>query len=79
VPAGVELVAAGALDATAATDLCRGATVVYHCANVPHAQQYEALPRLQESLVAGAAAAGAAGARLVVTDTLYDFGETRWR
>jgi hypothetical protein len=50
--------------------------VVYHCANVPYAQQYEALPRLQESLMAAAAAAGA---RLVVTDTLYDCGETPWR
>jgi hypothetical protein len=46
------------------------------CANVPNAQQYEALPRLQESLMAGAAASGA---RLVATDTLYINGETRWR
>jgi hypothetical protein len=48
-PAGVELVAADATNADAAIHLCQGAAVVYHCANVSYAQQYEVMPQLQKS------------------------------
>lgn len=72
---GVELVRGDALDATVAAEAARGAEVVYHCVNTAYSAQVwaETLPRIQENLVA---AAGRAGARLVVLDNLYAHGRT---
>ena len=72
--AGIEVVAGDVLDAAAARELCRGAAVVYHCANVHYARQVELMPRFAANLVDGA---GRAGAKLVVLDTLYVYGQTR--
>lgn len=70
---GVEQVQAEAADAARARELCRGAAAVYHCMNPAYSAAAWAaqLPRIQESLVA---AAGAAGARLVVLDNVYALG-----
>src|SRR5512137_371291 len=74
----IQVVAADATDAAACREAVAGAAVVYHCMN----PKYEAaawerdLPRIQESLVA---AAGRAGARLVVLDNLYSIGRTGGR
>lgn len=73
VPVGVESRAADATDPDAVTELCRGAAAAYHCMNVAYAQQYEVIPQMQRAMIAGA---GAAGAVLIVTDTLYLYGET---
>jgi nucleoside-diphosphate-sugar epimerase len=73
VPDGAELVASDATDPEKVKELSRGAAALYHCANVPYAEQYEVIPRLQKALIAGAASAGA---NLIVTDTLYMYGET---
>jgi nucleoside-diphosphate-sugar epimerase len=75
---GVETVRADALDPAQAAEAARGAAVVYHCMNAPYfaATWQRELPRLQESLVA---AAGRAGARLVVLDNLYALGRTGGR
>lgn len=72
---GAELVRGDALDAAAAADAARGAEVVYHCVNTAYFAKVWAatLPRIQENLVA---AAGRAGARLVVLDNLYAYGRT---
>jgi nucleoside-diphosphate-sugar epimerase len=73
--AGVEAVRGDAMDAAFCTDAARTAAVVYHCMN----PKYEArawaaqLPRIQENLIA---AAGRAGARLVVLDNVYSLGRT---
>ncbi|MEN8654440.1 NAD-dependent epimerase/dehydratase family protein [Streptomyces sp. 21So2-11] len=50
-----------------------GAAVVYHCVNVAYHLAVEVMPRVQEAVVA---AVEAVGARLVVLDTLYPYGET---
>ncbi|MEU0303766.1 NAD-dependent epimerase/dehydratase family protein [Streptomyces sp. NPDC006175] len=50
-----------------------GAAVVYHCVNVAYHLQVEVMPRIQKAVLA---AAEATGARLVVLDTLYPYGET---
>jgi nucleoside-diphosphate-sugar epimerase len=71
-PAGAELVAGDALQAEVVRTLCQGATAVYHCANVAYEQQVEIIPRLQESIIEGVAATGA---KLIVTDTLYMYGQ----
>ncbi|SDT70329.1 NAD-dependent epimerase/dehydratase family protein [Jiangella sp. DSM 45060] len=70
---GVQPHAADVRDPRAAASAVAGAAVVYHCVNVPYEQQVEVMPRIQESVLV---AAEAAGARLVVTDTLYPYGPT---
>ena len=70
---GVELVRADAADPAAAAEAARGAAVLYHCMNPAYSTAVwaEQLPRIQRSLVA---AAGGAGARLVVLDNVYALG-----
>ena len=72
-PAGVELVAGDALQSDVVRNLCQGAATVYHCANVSYEQQVAIIPRLQESMIEGVAPTGA---KLIVTDTLYMYGQT---
>ncbi|MCX5384055.1 NAD-dependent epimerase/dehydratase family protein [Streptomyces sp. NBC_00083] len=50
-----------------------GAGVVYHCVNVAYHLQVDVMPRIQEAVLS---AVEAEGARLVVLDTLYPYGET---
>ncbi|MET9252291.1 NAD-dependent epimerase/dehydratase family protein [Streptomyces sp. NPDC048182] len=56
-----------------ARDAVRGAAVVYHCVNVAYHLQTEVMPRIQDAVLGAVAAEGA---RLVVLDTLYPYGET---
>src|SRR2546430_13890291 len=66
---GAELLAGDAADPAFCNEAARGASVVYHCLNPPYvAKVWEQLqPRYMENLIA---AAGQAGARLVVLDSL---------
>lgn len=70
---GVEAVRGDAMDAAFVAEASRDAEAVYHCVNSPYSAKVWArtLPRIQENLVA---AAGRAGARLVVLDNLYAYG-----
>jgi nucleoside-diphosphate-sugar epimerase len=70
-PDGVEQVTADLADRKQAADAVRGASVVYHCVNVPYHRQVELMPGIGEAILG---AARAAGARLVVLDTLYPYG-----
>ncbi|MFF3125321.1 NAD-dependent epimerase/dehydratase family protein [Streptomyces sp. NPDC057908] len=70
---GVERFAADVATADGARAAADGAAVVYHCVNVGYHLQVEVMPRIQEAVLA---AAEAVGARLVVLDTLYPYGET---
>lgn len=69
---GVESVRADATDPAAARDACAGASVVYHCVNVPYPQWLATLPVVMDTLLASAAEAGAT---LVYCDNLYMYGE----
>ncbi|MBO0657132.1 NAD-dependent epimerase/dehydratase family protein [Streptomyces triculaminicus] len=51
----------------------KGAAVVYHCVNVAYHLQIDVMPRIQDAVLG---AVEAEGARLVVLDTLYPYGET---
>lgn len=51
----------------------KGAAVVYHCVNVAYHQQIDVMPGIQDAILG---AVRAEGARLVVLDTLYPYGET---
>ncbi|MFD3501832.1 NAD-dependent epimerase/dehydratase family protein [Streptomyces sp. NPDC058678] len=70
---GVERYAADVSTVEGAREAMAGAAVVYHCVNVAYHLQAEVMPRVQEALLAAVAATGA---RLVVLDTLYPYGET---
>ncbi|QNE82468.1 NAD-dependent epimerase/dehydratase family protein [Streptomyces rutgersensis] len=56
-----------------AREAVRGAAVVHHCVNVAYHLQTEVMPGVQEAVLG---AVEAEGARLVVLDTLYPYGET---
>lgn len=73
VAAGVEAVAADVSTADGARRACEGAAVVYHCAQPPYTRWAQEFPPLTDTI---AAAAGAAGARLVLADNLYMYGPT---
>lgn len=75
---GVEVAHGDAMDAAFCIEATRGAEAVYHCMNAPYFARVwaETLPRLQANLIA---AAGRAGARLVVLDNLYALGRTGGR
>lgn len=68
----VEAVAADLTDPGAAERATAGAAVIYHCVNVPYQLQVEVMPQIATAVLA---AAQGAGARLVVLDTLYPYGE----
>ncbi len=70
--AGVESVSADATDVAAARDACAGASVVYHCVNVPYGEWASTLPVVMDNLLASAAEAGAT---LVYCDNLYMYGQ----
>lgn len=70
---GVDRFAADVATPEGARAAVEGAGVVYHCVNVAYHLQVEAMPRIQQAVLA---AAEAEGARLVVLDTLYPYGET---
>ncbi|MFJ8749296.1 NAD-dependent epimerase/dehydratase family protein [Streptomyces sp. NPDC102441] len=71
--AGVGRFAADVSTPEGAREAVEGAAVVHHCVNVGYHLQVEMMPRIQKAVLA---AAEEAGARLVVLDTLYPYGET---
>jgi nucleoside-diphosphate-sugar epimerase len=73
VPKGAQFEGGDATDAAFCTRAAQGATTVYHCMNPPYSARVWAalVPRFMENLIA---AAGRAGARLVVLDNLYMLG-----
>ncbi|GHO64429.1 epimerase [Ktedonobacter sp. SOSP1-52] len=73
IPTGAELVAGDASRLDIVQERSRGAAVIYNATHAPYEQWPEILPRLQENMIEGAASAGA---KLVVIDTLYLYGET---
>ena len=75
IPVGAQLILGDAADAAFCTEAVKGAATVYHCMNPPYLAKVwaELVPRYMDHLIA---AAGKAGARLVVLDSLYMLGRT---
>ncbi len=71
-PVGVQVVAGDAYDPASTRAICKGATVVYQCAQPAYTEWPTKFPTLQAGIVEGAAAAEA---KLVVGDNLYMYGE----
>lgn len=68
---GVDWVVADAVKADETRAACKGATVVYHCANAPYTDWPSQFPPMTDNIIEGAAAAGA---KLVYADNLYMYG-----
>jgi nucleoside-diphosphate-sugar epimerase len=71
-PAGVELIASDAYDVAQNIAVTRGAVAVYQCAQPPYSEWAEKFPPLQKAILEAAAANGA---KLVVGDNLYMYGQ----
>ncbi|GAA2978265.1 MULTISPECIES: NAD-dependent epimerase/dehydratase family protein [Streptomyces] len=71
---GVERLAGDVGTVDGALAAIEGADVVYHCVNVAYHLQTDVMPGIQEAVLGAVARTGA---RLVVLDTLYPYGETR--
>jgi nucleoside-diphosphate-sugar epimerase len=70
-PQGAQRRAADAATTPGAIEACRGAVVVYHCAQPPYTRWAEEFPPLTESVMLGARESGA---KLVMVDNLYMYG-----
>jgi nucleoside-diphosphate-sugar epimerase len=72
-PPGAEVMPGDATDPAFCAQAAQGAATVYHCMNPPYDARIwaELVPRYMENLIA---AAGRAGARLVVLDSVYMLG-----
>jgi len=70
-PQEIEVVRGNLLEPASLTEVVRGATTLYHSANVPYAQWPQVLAPMLEGFIA---AGKASGARLVYVDNLYMYG-----
>ncbi len=75
-PDGVEVVKGDLSTPEHAMTLLHGATVVYQCAQPPYHRWAAEFPALQAAILAGARATGA---RLVVAENLYMYGDPQGR
>jgi nucleoside-diphosphate-sugar epimerase len=66
-----EVVRADATDPYQIIAICEGASVIYHCMNVPYPEWGEALPPMMRAVIAGAETSGA---KVVYGDNLYMYG-----
>jgi nucleoside-diphosphate-sugar epimerase len=72
-PDGVTIVVGDVFDVNVAKDLAKGATHVYQCTNPPYDKWPEQFPRLQANTLEAAASVGA---KYIITDNLYMYGDT---
>jgi nucleoside-diphosphate-sugar epimerase len=72
-PDGVTMAAGDVFDVETAKKLAHGATHVYQCTNPPYTQWPQQFPTLQANTLEAAANAGA---KYIVTDNLYMYGNT---
>jgi nucleoside-diphosphate-sugar epimerase len=72
VPEGVTVVAGDVFDAALAKELAKGATHVYQCTNPAYHEWVEKFPTLQANTLEAAAATGA---KYIVMDNVYMYGD----
>ncbi len=72
-PAGVEVVASDANDVAKNIEVTKGATAVYQCAQPHYYEWAEKFPKFQAGILEAAAKNGA---KLIVGDNLYMYGDT---
>ena len=76
VPDSVSVAAGDVFDANVAKQLAQGATHVYQCTNPPYDKWPEQFPTLQANTLEAAASAGA---KCIVMDNVYMYGDTNGR
>ena len=76
VPEGVTVAAGDVFDASVAKQLAQGATHVYQCTNPPYDKWPEQFPTLQANTLEAAASAGA---KYIVMENVYMYGDTDGR
>lgn len=69
---GVESIRGDAANPDEARKACKGAAVVYNCANVPYPDWLERFPAIFDGITEGAASVNA---KLIVADNLYMYGQ----
>ncbi len=69
----VETAAGDALDRTSLLAACQGASIIYHCANVPYPEWLAKLPLMMSNVIQ---VAGQTNAPLVYADNLYAYGKS---
>jgi len=72
VPLNVQVVAADAYNSDSAHEACQGAKVVYQCAKPPYHEWPQKFPTLQANILDAAAGVGA---KLIIGENLYMYGE----
>lgn len=75
-PAGAELAAGDAYQAASVRELTTGAAAAYQCAQPQYHEWPEKFPPLQAAILAGVAQSGA---KLIIGDNLYCYGDTGGR
>jgi nucleoside-diphosphate-sugar epimerase len=75
-PAGVEVEAADLYDQVQVKEVARGARVVYQCSQPDYSEWVEKFPSLQKSIMNGLTGSGA---KLVIAENLYMYGDTNGR
>ena len=73
VPAGIEIIAGNAYSTEFTRNVTKGATVVYQCAQPEYHEWVTKFPPLQAAILEGTAANGA---KLIVGENLYMYGDT---
>jgi nucleoside-diphosphate-sugar epimerase len=76
VPSGVKIQQADLMDKDQAISIMKQAKVVFQCAQPPYQKWHELFMPFQENIISGAIAAGA---RLVVAENLYMYGQVKGR
>jgi nucleoside-diphosphate-sugar epimerase len=72
-PVGVSIATGDVGDLSTAKELAKGASVVYQCSNPPYTKWPELFPALQANTLEAAASTGA---KYIVADNLYMYGDT---
>lgn len=72
VPPNVKVVAADAYNPDSAREACQGATAIYQCAKPPYHEWPQKFQTLQANILEAAASAGA---KLIIGENLYMYGE----
>lgn len=76
IPAGVEVIASDLYEPARVREVTRGAMVVYQASQPPYSEWTEEFPRLQNSIMDGLAGSGA---KLVLVENVYMYGDTHGR
>jgi nucleoside-diphosphate-sugar epimerase len=70
-PSNVEVIKADTLNPESTLQACKGASVIFHCVNVPYPEWREKLPVITTNIIEAAASSNA---KLVFGDNLYMYG-----